>query len=97
MKQTRFETRDLVRALGHYGIYVDSMNAGDDMQDGDLIVAENVRVQIPTYGDPPRVVSDAFHGDLRCYPPRDTVAALAADIRCALSENPSALASSSVH
>lgn len=67
------------------------------MQDGHVLIAANVHVQVPTFGEAPRVIFDPFHGHLRCYPPRDTVAELAADIRCALDEVPSVLASSSVH
>lgn len=87
--------RDLVSALRRYGIHVEETSDGDDIADGALVVAENVHVRVPTYGGPPRVVIDAFHGDLRCFPPRATVSELAADIRCALDEVPSVLSSSS--
>jgi hypothetical protein len=97
MNSMRLECRYLVQALGRHGIHVASIHEGDDMRDADLVVADNVYVQVPTFGDAPRVVSDAFHGDMRRYPPRDTVAELAADIRCALNDNPSALAGGSVH
>jgi hypothetical protein len=89
--------RDLVHALRRYGIYVAEICDGDDSDDGDLVVAENVHVQVPTYGDAPRVVADPFHGHLRCFPPRATISELAADIRCALDDVPSALANSSLH
>jgi hypothetical protein len=89
--------RDIARALRGYGIRVASAYAGDDEEDGDLTVAWNVHVQVPTFGGMPRVVVDAFRGQVRCYPPRSNVAELAADIRAALSETPSAIPSSSVH
>ena len=90
-------SRDLAHALRGFGIRVASAYDGDDEEDGELMVAANVLVQVPTFGGMPRVVANAFHGDLRCYPPRRSIAELAADIRCALSETPSAIASSSVH
>ena len=89
--------RDIARALRGYGIRVASAYAGDDEEDGDLTVAWNVHVQVPTFGGMPRVVVDAFRGEVRCYPPRRNVAELAADIRAALNETPSAIPSSSVH
>ena len=89
--------RDIARALRGYGIRVASAYAGDDEEDGDVTVAWNVHVQLPTFGGMPRVVVDAFRGEVRCYPPRGDMAELAADIRAALNETPSAVPSSSVH
>ena len=88
---------DLARALRRYGIRVASAYDGDDDEDGDLTVGPSVHVQVPTFGDAPRVVVDPFYGDFRCYPARDSIAELAADIRCALNEVPSVTATSSLH
>jgi hypothetical protein len=88
---------DLAQALTRHGIYVVAAIDGDDIEDGDLFVAPNVHVQVPTFGERPRVVLDAFHGDFRCYPPRESVAELVRDIRTALHELPAALACSVAH
>ena len=88
---------DLVQALNRHGIYIDRHCDGNDMDDGDLMVTPNVHVQVPTFGEPPRVVVAAFHTALRCYPPRSDVAELARDIRDALDELPTALANASIH
>lgn len=90
-------SHQLAQALRTHGIHVASSSDGDDMEDGDLTVAANVHVQVPTFGEPPRVVVDAFHSSIRCYPPRVTVSELAQDIRDALNENPSSLGTSSIH
>ena len=90
-------SHQLAQALRAHGIHIASSSDGDDMEDGDLTVAVNVHVQVPTFGEPPRVVVDAFHTSLRCYPPRDNVAELAGDIRDALNENPSSLGTSYIH
>jgi hypothetical protein len=88
---------DLAEALSRYGIHVAFTFDGDDAEDGDLLVSAGVHVQVPTFGEPPRVVLDGCHGDLRCYPPRQSVAELAADIRTALDEVPAVYSSSSVN
>ena len=93
-------TLKLAQALNRHGIHVNAIRNGDDMQDGDVSVGEMVRVEVPTYGGSPRVVVDAPHADddVRCYPPRTSVAELAHDIRDALDELPSsALADCSIH
>ena len=87
----------LAQALSRYGIHVQAGYDGDEDEDGDLLVATTVHVQLPTFGEAPRVVVNAADGDFRCYPPRNTIAELASDIRCALDDVPSAGASSSVH
>ena len=88
---------DLAQALRGYGIRIASAYDGDDDQDGDLTVGPDVHVQLPTFGDAPRVVLNYFCGEIRCYPPRESVAELAADIRCALNEVPAMIALSSLH
>jgi len=88
---------DLAHALRDYGIRVASTCDGDNDEDGEVTVGANVHVRVPTFGEAPRVVVDPFHGDFRCYPPRESVAELAADIRCALDEVPSMVAMSSLH
>lgn len=90
-------SNDLVCALRRFGIRVASAYDGDEDEDGDLMVALNVHVQVPTFGGMPRVMAQGFHGDLHCYPPRKSVAELAADIRCALNETPSAIPVSYLH
>jgi hypothetical protein len=90
-------SRDLVHALRRFGIRVASAYDGDEEEDGDLMVALNVHVQVPTFGGMPRVMAHGFHGDSRCYPPRKTVAELAADIRCALNETPCVIPVSYLH
>jgi cytochrome c len=87
----------LAQALSRHGIHVDRQCDGDDMDDGELTVAPNVHVRVPTFGEPPCVVVDAFRAELRCYPPRTHVAELARDIRDALDELPTAFASCSIH
>ena len=87
---------DLVQALKSHGIYIDRHCDGDDVDDGALVVTTNVHVQVPTFGESPRVVVDAFRTDVRRYPPRSDVAELARDIRDALDELP-ALESASIH
>jgi hypothetical protein len=88
---------DLAEALSRYGIHVAFTFDGDEAEDGGLLVSAGVHVQVPTFGEPPRVVLDGCHGDLRCYPPRQSVAELAADLRTALDEVPAVFSSSSVH
>lgn len=90
-------SRDLVHALRHFGIRVASAYDGDEDEDGNLMVALNVHVQLPTFGEMPRVMVQGFHGDSHCYPPRETVAELAADIRCALNGTPSVIPVSYLH
>lgn len=88
----------LAQALTGYGIHIDAAIDGDDNHDGDITVAIMVHVQVPSFGEPPRVVVDTLHTDVRCYPPRRSIAQLAGDIRDALSEVPAAaLATCSIH
>jgi hypothetical protein len=88
---------DLAEALSRYGIHVAFSFDGDEAEDGGVLVSAGVHVQVPTFGGAPRVVLDGCHGDMRCYPPRQSVAELAADIRTALDETPAVFPSSSVH
>jgi hypothetical protein len=90
-------SRDLVRALRRFGIRVASAYDGDEDEDGDLTVALNVHVRVPTFGGQPRVMVQGFRGESHCYPPRKDVAELAADIRCALDETPCVIAVSYLH
>lgn len=89
--------RDLGRALLDHGIHASSGRNGNDTADGILEIAPNVCVEVPTFGDRPRVVVDSLRFDVLCYPPRETVAEIARDIRDALRELPCALSSSSIH
>jgi hypothetical protein len=87
----------LAQALSAHGIHVDTACDGDDNCDGDITVATMVHVQVPSFGEPPRVIVDTLHMDLRCYPPRRCIAELASDIREAMSELPAAAANCSIH
>ena len=89
--------RTLARALTEHGIHVRRCAIGNDMRDGNIVVANMVHVEVPTFEGHPRVVVHNFHDETRCYPPRECVAELARDIRDALSEIPSAAASCSIH
>ena len=104
MKGTHVETthrdnspRMLARALAEHGIHVRRCAIGDDMRDGNIVVANMVHVEVPTFEGHPRVVVHTFYDETRCYPPRECVAELARDIRDALSGIPSAAASCSIH
>jgi hypothetical protein len=88
---------DLALALSTYGIHVELTFDGDEEEDGDVIVAAAVHVRVPTFGEAPRVIVNAFGRNFRCYPPRTSVAELASDIRCALDDVPLAISSGSVH
>lgn len=88
--------QDLAQALSRYGIHVEAAHDGDEDEDGEVVIA-TVHVQVPTFGEAPRVVVKALRGQFRCYPPRSTLAELASDLRCALDDVPSACASSSLH
>jgi hypothetical protein len=90
-------SQELARALSLYGIHVQAAYDGDEDEDGDVVIACNVHVQVPTFSEAPRVVVNALRGPFRCYPPRSTLAELALDLRCALDDVPSACASSSLH
>ena len=88
----------LAEALAWHGIRVDRADEGDEQHDGNVIVADLVCVQVPTFGGPPRVTVHMTQDDMRCYPPRLSVADLVSDIRDALHTMPQAeLASCSIH
>jgi hypothetical protein len=88
----------LAEALVWHGIRVDRADEGDEQHDGSVRVADLVNVQVPTFGGPPWVTVHTMYDDMRCYPPRDSVAELAKDIRDALhAAPPCELASCSIH
>ena len=104
MKDAHIETqrrgnspRVLARALEEHGIHVRRCATGDAMRNGNIVVANMVHVEVPTFEGHPRVVVHTFYDETRCYPPRECVAELARDIRDALSGVPSAAASCSIH
>jgi hypothetical protein len=87
----------LAEALAWHGIRVDRAVEGNDQRDGNVTIAELVYIQVPTFGGAPRVVVDTFHADLRCYPPRMSVAELAGDIRDAFNKLTPTGMSCSIH
>lgn len=88
----------LAEALVWHGIRVDRTVEGSDQTDGNVTIADLVYVQVPSFGGAPRVVVDSYDSDVRCYPPRLSVADLASDIRDAvLKLAPEAAASCSIH
>jgi hypothetical protein len=87
----------IAQALTRHGIHVRRCAKGDELRDGNIIVAKMVHVEVPTFEGHPRVIVHTFHDEMRCYPPRECVAQLAEDIRDALSGIPSASASCSIH
>jgi hypothetical protein len=88
----------LAEALAGHGIHVDRTAEGTDQHDGNVTIADLVYVQVPTFGGAPRVVVDTFNTDVRCYPPRMSVADLASDIRDAFNKLvPAAFANCSIH
>ena len=88
----------LAEALGWHGIHVNGTVEGTDQRDGNVSIADIVYVQVPTFGGAPRVVVDSYDTDVRCYPPRLSVADLADDIRDAVNKlTPAGLASCSIH
>jgi hypothetical protein len=96
-RQGRTSPRTLARALEEHGIHVRRCATGDAMRDGNIVVANMVHVEVPTFEGHPRVVVHTFYDETRCYPPRQCVTELARDIRDALSGIPSAAASCSIH
>jgi hypothetical protein len=89
--------RGLSRALERYGIRIAAAVDGDDMEDGELTVTGNVHVRVPTLEGAPCVIFDPVRSSLRFYPPRDSIAELARDIRDALDVSPCAFGNSSLH
>ena len=88
----------LAEALAWHGIHVDRTVEATDQHDGNVTIADLVYVQVPAFGGAPRVVIDSYDSDLRCYPPRMSVADLASDIRDAVNKlTPAAVASCSIH
>ena len=88
----------LAEALVWHGIHVDRTVEATDQRDGNVTIADLVYVQVPAFGEAPRVVVDSYDTDLRCYPPRMSVADLASDIRDAVNKlTPATAASCSIH
>jgi hypothetical protein len=88
----------LAEALVWHGIHVNGTVEGTDERDGNVAIADLVHVQVPAFGDAPRVVVDSYDTDVRCYPPRSNVADLASDIRDAVNKlTPAAVTSCSIH
>jgi hypothetical protein len=88
----------LAEALAWHGIHVNGAVDGTDQRDGNVRIADLVYVEVPTFGGPPRVIVDSYETDVRCYPPRMSVADLANDIRDAVNRHtPPSLASCSIH
>ena len=88
----------LAEALAWYGIHVSGTVEGTDQRDGNVTIADLVYVQVPMFGEAPRVVIDSYDRQTRCYPPRMSVADLASDIRDAVNKlSPGAVASCSIH
>ena len=88
----------LAEALVWHGIRVDRTIEGTDQRDGNVTIADLVYIQVPTFEGAPRVIVDSYDSDVRCYPPRLSVADLASDIRDAvLKLSPAAATTCSIH
>ena len=74
----------LANSLAARGIRVESVQDGDDVQDGTINITGLVHVQVPTFGGPCGVVRETGDGCFVFYPVRRSVNAIIADIHEAL-------------